>query len=191
MALVMDGLANLAVQALDRVGRVKDFSDLRGEREERDDLLPLTAPTGGDGRVLLAPGALLEVVQHRSGGWRTGRRIDRSQGLRDGLALLPRRKLHRVPDQVNDAGLNHGRREDGGNRFREALQPIDNGNQDIRRSTAADLRHHAHPELGALGLFDPKPEHFLGAGAGHTDREVHRLVADQALITVLTRRASK
>jgi len=65
MSLVPDRLADLAMQALDRVGRVDDLADLRREREERDDLLPLAAPAGDDRWVLLAPGAFLERVEGR------------------------------------------------------------------------------------------------------------------------------
>ena len=185
MPLVADRLADLAVQALDRVGRVDDLADLRREREERNHLLPLAAPAGDDRWVLLAPGAFLEHAKGGRGGLGAGRRVDRLQILRDCFALLPGRELHRVADQVDDAGLDDGIRKHGRDRLRKALEAIDNGDQDVRRAAAADLRHHAHPELGALGLLDPEPEDLLGAGAVHADGQVDGLVADQALVADL------
>src|SRR3954452_20856010 len=51
----LDRLADLAVQALDRVGRVDRAAQLVGQRHERDHVLPRRAP-GADGRrVALAP----------------------------------------------------------------------------------------------------------------------------------------
>jgi hypothetical protein len=37
------------------------------------------------------------------------------------------------------------------------------------------------PELRALGVFDPEAEHVLGSVGGHAQRDVDRLVTDQAL----------
>src|SRR3954454_745353 len=51
----LDRFADLAVQALDRVGRVDRAPQLVGQAEERDHVLPRRAP-GVDGRgVALAP----------------------------------------------------------------------------------------------------------------------------------------
>ena len=158
--LVADGLAHLAVQTLDGVGGVEDLADLGREREEGDDLLPLAPPAGDDGRVLLAPGAFFEHVQGCRSGLGTGCGVDRLQVLGDRLALLPGCELHRVADQVDDASLDDGIREHGRDRLREALEAIDDGDQHVRRAAAADLRHHAHPELGPLGLLDPQPEQY-------------------------------
>src|SRR4051812_3808360 len=66
----LDRLADLAVQALDRVGRVDRAAQLVGEREERDHVLPAGAP-GVDGRRGgRAPPRLetLEPPERRGGG---------------------------------------------------------------------------------------------------------------------------
>ena len=44
------------------------------------------------------------------------------------------------------------------------------------------LVHHLQPELGPLGLLDPKPEHVFLAVDIERQRDVDRLVADQALV---------
>jgi hypothetical protein len=49
-------------------------------------------------------------------------------------------------------------------------------------AAVAEFVHHAQPELGALGLLDPEPEHFLGAVEADAERDVDRLVAHRALI---------
>ena len=46
VALIPDRLSHLTVQALDGVSGVDDLSDLGGESEERNDLLPLPTPAG-------------------------------------------------------------------------------------------------------------------------------------------------
>ena len=52
-----------AVQTLDRIGRVDRSPDRLRKREERDDLLPATAPATGDRRVLLAPRTRFKRLQ--------------------------------------------------------------------------------------------------------------------------------
>ena len=56
-----------------------------------------------------------------------GGAIDSAQRLRDALAILPGCKVHRMADQVNDAGLNDRLRENGINGLGETLQAIDDG----------------------------------------------------------------
>lgn len=50
----------------------------------------------------------------------------------------------------------------GRNRFGEALQPINHGNEDIGHAAFAQFGHDPQPKLGALGLLDPQAEHFPG-----------------------------
>src|SRR5690606_17196840 len=105
----------LAVQRLDGVGRVDDFPDLRGEREEWNDLRPAAAPARGNGRILLPPGSGLELGERLLGSVGTDSAIDRAQRLRQCLALLPGGELQRVADEVDDAGLDHAVRKGAGN----------------------------------------------------------------------------
>ena len=65
------------------------------------------------------------------------------------------------------------------------FQAIDDGDQDVLGAAVLDLVHHPQPELGALGLLDPKAQHFLVAGGAHADRQVHGLVLDQPLVADL------
>ena len=57
--------------------------------------------------------------------------IDLAQLGRDRLAILPGAEVQRVANQMNDAGLNRGLREGGGDRLGEPLQPIDDRDQDV------------------------------------------------------------
>src|SRR3954470_22515580 len=77
----LDRLADLAVQALDRVGRVDRASELVGEREERGHVLPAGAP-GVDGRrVALAPLGV-EALELDERGVGVGGGVDRAQRRR-------------------------------------------------------------------------------------------------------------
>ena len=51
--------------------------------------------------------------------------------------------------------------------------------------------HDAQPELGAFGVLDPQAENVLGAVRLDAEGDVDCLVADHALISILTRMASK
>src|SRR6266567_1665676 len=95
---------------------------------------------------------------------RPGRRrrpmaVYRLQLAGDLLALPPRHVLEAVPDQVDDAGLHDRGRVDRLDRFREALQPVDAAEQDVGEAALLELAHDLHPELRALRLLDPHPEH--------------------------------
>ena len=54
MAAVLDDLAQLVVQRLDRVGRVDDLAQRGPERQERGEPVPGVLPRGEGGGVLLA-----------------------------------------------------------------------------------------------------------------------------------------
>src|SRR3954465_4368241 len=58
----LDRLADLAVQALDRVGRVDRAAQRGGEREERDPVPPAGAP-GVDGRRVARPPLGVEALE--------------------------------------------------------------------------------------------------------------------------------
>src|SRR3954467_1826374 len=55
VAAGLDRLADLAVQALDRVGGVDGLAQLLGQRQERCDVLPRVAPRAHGRRIALAP----------------------------------------------------------------------------------------------------------------------------------------
>ena len=86
---------------------------------------------------------------------------------------------------MNDAGLDHGVWKHSGDRLREALEAINDSDQDVADSTGLELVHHPQPELRALRLLDPEPQDLLVAGAGDADGEIDGLVPDQALVANL------
>jgi hypothetical protein len=73
--------------------------------------------------------------------------------------MLPGDEVHRVPEQMDNACLDDRFGEHGGDRVREALQAIDNGQHDILHAAVLELVHDAQPELGAFVLFDPQAQH--------------------------------
>src|SRR5439155_4250319 len=82
-----DRLADLAVQRLDRVGRVDNTTNVGWKGEERDDVLPCLAPGLADHRVTLAPFAL-ELSERVGGRVGVDRGVDRLQVLGDLAAVL-------------------------------------------------------------------------------------------------------
>ncbi len=82
--------------------------------------------------------------------------------------------------EVGDGGGKHC-----GDRVREALEAVDDGQQDILGAAIAQLVHDAQPELGTLVLLEPQAEPFLGTIGANAERNVDRLVADDALIADL------
>src|SRR3954462_4320412 len=71
-------LADLAVQALDRVGGVDGAAQVLGQREERDHVLPGRAP-GLDGRRVAVALVSLEGVELGERGLGVGGGVDRPQ----------------------------------------------------------------------------------------------------------------
>ena len=76
-------------------------------------------------------------------------------------------------------------------RFREALQPIDDGDQDVSDAAVLELVHDPEPEFDALGLLDPDAEHLLRAVRLDAQRDGYGLVPNEALVADFTRIASK
>ena len=83
---------------------------------------------------------------------------------------------------MDDAGLNHCLRKDGRDGIRKTLQPVDNGDQNVRDAAVLELGHHPHPELGALGLLDPYSQNLLGAVRLDAKGDVDRFVPDKPLV---------
>ena len=83
---------------------------------------------------------------------------------------------------MNNAGLDHRLRKDGGNRVGKPFEAVDDGDQDVLDATVFQLVHDAQPEFGTLILLEPEAEDFLGAVSAYAQRDMHRLVADQPFI---------
>ena len=83
---------------------------------------------------------------------------------------------------MNDAGLDRRFREDRGDRIWEALQAIDHGDEQIIDAAIFQLVHDAQPEFRALALLDPHAENFFAAVVPNAERDMNRLVADQAFV---------
>ena len=105
-------------------------------------------------------------------------RRNRAQGLAGAwLAVFVGHEVERIADEMNDAGLNHGLREDGRNRFRKAFKPIRDDDQNILDAPVFDLVHDFEPELGAFGLLDPQAEDFFRAvGYGRSQSLGHQSI---------------
>jgi len=95
----------------------------RSEGEERDDLLPLPPPDLANCRVFSAPWAVLEGLKGLAAGLGVCGAVDFAQLGDDGLPVFPGRKIQRIADQMNDAGLNRGLRKDGLEAIRMSSTP--------------------------------------------------------------------
>jgi len=86
--------------------------------------------------------------------------------------------------QMNDACLDHGVREGGGDGLREPLQPVHDGDQNILDAPVLHLVHHREPEFGAFILGDPKTENLALAIAGDAEGDVDGLVLDRPAVRI-------
>ena len=89
--------------------------------------------------------------------------VDRLQVAGDLLALPAGHVLQAVADQMHDAGLDGRLGEDRLDRLGEALQPVDAADQDVPDAALLQIGEDLHPELRALGLLEPHPEHVAVA----------------------------
>ncbi len=112
-------------------------------------MLPGPAPGLADRRIALAPFGLelLEPDKRLIGVLGPIDRLDRRQ---DGLAVFPGHKRQTVADQVHDAGLDQRLGIDRRDRLRKALEPVDNGDQDVVQTPDLQLVHNLEPEFCAL-----------------------------------------
>src|SRR3954471_13862051 len=177
--------AQLGVQRLYSVRGVDDPTYLSGEGVEGDHLRPVPAPDLGNDGILAAPRALVEGLQCGLPQLGGAGPVDLLQRRGDLPAIFIRDEVERPANQMHDAGLDLGLREHGADRLGEALQPVDDRDQDVGEATVLQLVHHPQPELGTLGLLDPEPEHLLCAVRPDPERDVHRLVADRPLVAHL------
>jgi len=86
---------------------------------------------------------------------------------------------------VHDAGLHRRGRVDGLDRLGEALQPVDAADQDVPDAAGLQLAQHLHPELGALCVLEPHPEHLTLTIHRDRQREVAGLPLYRAAVTDL------
>ena len=147
-------------------------------------MLPGLAPGLADHRVALTPG-LFEGGERFRGRVRVDGGVDRLQVFGDGAPVLVRHEAQRLADQVHDAGLHPGLREDRFDRLGEALEPVDAADQDVADAALLQLAQHGEPELGALRALEPEPEHVAFALEVDADRDVAGEVADGAAVSDL------
>lgn len=132
------GLPETGVQALDGVGRVDDWAQLDGEREERHEIIPRAFPGGDHRRVAITP--VLRELGEAGGG-----RVDGGGGV--GLAQLP---THRAPvllggvaqaraDQVHHAQLYLGLWPGRSDRVGERLKAVAADDEGVLDAAVAEL----------------------------------------------------
>ncbi len=105
VATCPDGAAQLRVQGHDGIGRADDPADIAREREERDHFAPGAWPALADGGIALAPEAGFERRKRRFGGNSIGGPANVLQGSCQPFAIVPGCKIHRVAQEMDDAGL--------------------------------------------------------------------------------------
>lgn len=66
-----------------------------------------------------------------------------------------------MADERHDTGLNHGIGIDRRDRVGEALQPVDDRDQDVVEPARFELVHHPQSELRPLSLLDQRPHNLL------------------------------
>ena len=101
VASILDDLAELEVQALDRVGRVDDLAEFGWEGQKRDEPLPRVLPGRDRGRVAFPEVGLGKSEQLGLCGLDGGDGVDRAQRRGDLLAVGVGDEPHRRPDQVH------------------------------------------------------------------------------------------
>ena len=111
--------------------------------------------------------------------------IDRPDRRHDGFTVFPGDEGKAVSDQVNDAGLNQRLRKHRRDRLRKALQAIDDRDQNVVDAPNFQLVHDLEPELRAFGLFDPQAQNLFLAIGIESERDIDRLVFNEALIADL------
>src|ERR1041384_4673066 len=155
MAPGPDRSPELGIQRFDGIRRVQNPPDIAGKGVERDDLAPGAPPALADGRVFLAPEALLEGGERGLAGIGVDGSVNALQSRGHRLAVFPGHKIEAVAQQVDDAGLHRRLREDGGDRFGEAFQGVDAGDQQVFDAAVFQLVHDPQPEFSSLVLLEP------------------------------------
>ena len=170
--LVSNALADLTVQAFDRVGGVEDFADLHREHEEGDHRCPIPAPRLRNSWIFLTPRSDIKRLEFAAGGVRILGTVDGLECRSHRFALFPRRKLQRVANQMHDAGLNDGVGIDGGDCLRECWR---------RPRIEPRCRRHNEPAIKAETLAPARrlsPPRWCTEGAADTSEMAQFDVGD-------------
>ena len=184
MPACLDDLAQSGVDAFNGISRI-DHPAYRGrEGKERNHSIPGSTPGSGHGGEFLAPRPLREGLQLGHGRFGAGCRVNRLDRRRQRLAVLPTGVVEAVANQMHDTGLQRGSREDRGQCFRHALQTVGDGNQDVGHAARLEIIEDLHPELGALGVFDPQPEDVPRTVRQHAECEVDALKLNGVDVTL-------
>lgn len=80
-----------------------------------------------------------------------------------------------MPDQVNDARLHHRLREHRRDGLGEALEAVNDRDQDVVNASGLEFVHDPEPELSAFGLLDPQAQDLLAAVGLDAQSQVKRL----------------
>jgi hypothetical protein len=135
----------LGVQSLDGIRRVDDPSYLFRKDKKRDHLAPRPAPALAYGGIALPPFASLEGGERFLGSLGIEGAVNALQGAGQRLAMLSGDEVHRVPEQVHDAGLDDRFGEHGCDRIGEAFEAIDDGQHEILHAPVLELVHPGSP----------------------------------------------
>ena len=131
VAMRRDDFAQLRIDAFDGVGRVDHPAHRWWERKEWDHVIPEAAPGHSDRGELLAPRSMFEGLQLGLRSFGACCRVDRLDGGRQQLTVLPAGVVQTDTDQVHDAGLQRGGREYGAQSFRHPFESIGDSDQDV------------------------------------------------------------
>ena len=101
MAPGPDRSTQLGIERLYGVCRVQDPPHIAREGVERDDLAPGAPPALADGRIFLAPEALLKGAERGFAGGGIDGSVDALQRGSDRLAVFPGDEIEAVAQQVN------------------------------------------------------------------------------------------
>ena len=151
-------------------------------------MLPRLEPRLGDDRE---PGAPLLIERFELGVGLVGilGGVDRLQIAGDLLAFAAGHVLEACANQVHQACLDGRGREDRFDRFREPGEPVHAADQDLADAAGLQVGEDLHPELGALGLLKPHPEHVPVALQRDPEREVQRAALHAAAVADLEHHA--
>ena len=172
--LVLGNLAELAVQALNDIGRVYDFPNLRGICEKGAQNIPIILPAFHTGGILISP-LFFECHQGFQGFILSDGGVDFFQIRHQRLDVLIAYKTGGGADLMDNAPLHLAvgiHRRDG---LHEALQAIHTEQIYVQNSPAFEVVQHIQPEFAALVLPDPHTQDVLCAVHGNAQNHVCRL----------------